>query len=124
MRFNYKKRFFSREFRFRDGKDEENNVLEEYFDAIYMEGWIWTDIIVVLGNMIINAITILPVAFFLMIVNTTYAPYSLYDPRYLIFDNDIFQRPWSVFEYGYVVDEWVLAGAILLLYYGAVTFLF
>lgn len=74
--------------------------------------------------MTINAILILPFAFFLMIVNTTYAPYALYDPKYLIFENDILERPWSVFSYGYVVDEWVLACSILLLYYGAITFLF
>lgn len=58
-----------------------------------------TDFVIVTGNMIITAISILPIAFFLMIVNTSYTPFSIYNPKSLMFANDILQRPWSVFQY-------------------------
>lgn len=93
FRFNYKQRIFNRPYYF--GGDR--NFVRDSFDVLYMRGWITSDFVIVAGNMIITAISILPVAFFLMIVNTSYSPLSIYNPKTLMYSNDILQRPWSVF---------------------------
>ena len=61
----------------------------DYLDAIYMKGWVWTEVMVVLGNLLFTAIAVLPIAFLLMLINTSYSVYSIYDPRNLIFIDDI-----------------------------------
>ncbi|KAM3132706.1 hypothetical protein pb186bvf_015251, partial [Paramecium bursaria] len=122
LKFNYKRRIFNREFTY--GEKDDHNIIMDFLDAIYMKGWVWTEVMVVLGNLLFTAIAVLPIAFLLMLINTQYSVYSIYDPRNLIFIEDILQRPWTVFNSSYVVDQWVLAAAILLLTYVVSAFVF
>ena len=87
LKFNYKRRIFNREFTY--GEEDDHNIIMDFLDAIYMKGWVWTEVMVVLGNLLFTAIAVLPIAFFLMLVNTQYSVYSIYDPRNLIYIEDI-----------------------------------
>jgi hypothetical protein len=96
----------------------------DYFDALYMQGWIWTDIIVVLGNFLVTAVTIIPLLYFIIIINTSYSPFSIYDPKHLLYMSDALNRPWTITDFFGILDYWVLVLGILLAYYSIITFLF
>lgn len=120
--FNYKTRLFNREYSYRE--KEEGNVLMDYFDALYMNGWILSDLTVVLGNFLVTAITIVPLLYFIIIINTSYSPFSIYDPKNLLFIDDALSRPWTITDYFGILDYWVLVLGVLLAYYAIITFLF
>jgi hypothetical protein len=82
LKFNYKTRLFNKSYSYRE---EENNIAMDYFDAVYMNGWLWNEVIIVIGNMLVSGIAILPILFFLMLINTAYSPFALYDPRSLMY---------------------------------------
>ncbi|CAD8153469.1 unnamed protein product [Paramecium pentaurelia] len=120
--FNYKTRLFNREYTYRE--EYEQNILMDYFDAIYMNGWILSDLSVVLGNFLVTAITIIPLLYFIVIINTSYSPFSIYDPKNLIFINDALIRPWTIADYINILDFWVLVLGALLGYYALSAFMF
>lgn len=82
-----------------------------------MNGWLWTDITVVLGNFLTIIISILPMLFFILIINTSYSPFSIYDPRKLLFMSDILYRPWTIVDYFEVLDYWVIVIGVILASY-------
>lgn len=84
--------------------------------------WSTTDLIIVIGNMIKSIISLLPAAFFLFVFITSYTPYSIYNPKELI-TTDLLVRPISILSPYYIVDEWVIMVAALVLSYGLLTIL-
>lgn len=114
IKFNFKK-LFNKLYSYRE--QEDGNLLLDFFDAIYMNGWLWTDVTVVLGNFLITAVTIIPVLFFIIIINTSYSPYSIYDPKKLLFMSDVLNRPWTIIDYFDIYDKWVIVLAALIAYY-------
>lgn len=89
-----------------------------------MNRWWLTDIIVVLGNFLITAITIIPMLYFILIINTSYSPYSIFDTKELLFMDDILNRPWTITDYFGILDIWVLVLAAFLAYYAIISFIF
>lgn len=58
-------------------------MIRNYFDVIYMR-MDQTGFIIVAGNLVITSISILPMALFLIIVNTSYVPSSIYPYSFYI----------------------------------------
>lgn len=117
LRFNFLQRIFNRVYNY-DG--ESKNVIVDSFDLLYMRGWLTTDALIVSGNMAVMVISLLPVAFFLLVFITSYSPFSVYNPKELLFDNDLLVRPLSVFYNQYQVDQWAIVGAAIIFAYSAI----
>ena len=71
----------------------------------------------------VTAITIIPLLFFIIIINTSYSPYSIYDPKNLLFISDALSRPWTITDYFGILDYWVWVLGILLACYAIIAFL-
>lgn len=123
IRYNYKRRIFNRIY-YQLFSLDHDDIICDSFDFLYMSGWLITDLIIVTGNMVITIISLLPIGFFIVVFITSYTPYSVFNPKFLISTNDILVRPYSLFQTQYQIDEWTIAGAILIVCYGGITIIF
>ncbi|CAD8105620.1 unnamed protein product [Paramecium sonneborni] len=120
--FNYHERFWNRNYKYQGSNS--GLILSDLFEVLYIEDWVLSDLFIIFCNLLVTMLTIIPMLFFIVLVNASYSPFSIYNPNTLLFMDDVLYRPWLIIGYFGNADDWVLALGILLTYYAIISFIF